>query len=123
MIRTRVLRQQLLHARQEIIGDRAADTSIGKLDDVVSATAFGAAILKHRTIHADVAELVDDKRQPLAVGLGDDVADQRGFTGPEEPGYHGGGNTRLCHGSDLSKRNAKERRGGTQRGRAVRPCP
>ena len=123
MVRTRFLREQLLHARQEIIGDRAAYTSVGKLYDVVSTTAFGAAILKHRTIHADVAELVDDKRQPLAVGLGDDVADQRGFTRPKEPGYHCGGNTRLCHGSDLSKRNAKERRGGTQRGRAVRPCP
>ena len=104
MVRTRVLRQQLLHAWQEVIGDRAADTSVGKLDDVVSAAAFGAAILKHRTIHADVAELVDNQGEPLAVGLGDDVADQRGFTGPEEPGYHGGGNTRLCHGSDLSRR-------------------
>ena len=60
-------------------------TSIGKLNDVVSTTAFGTAILEHRTIHADVAELVDDKRQPLAVGLGDDVADQRGFTRSKNP--------------------------------------
>ena len=109
MVRTRLLCQQLLHAWQEIIGDGAADASIGKLDDVIRAAAFGTTILEHRAIHANIAEFVDNQGQTLAVGLRDDVADQRGFTGPKEPGDHGGGDARLCHGADLSKLGGVER--------------
>ena len=53
--------QQLLHAWQKIIGHRATNTAIGKLDDIIDLTSLGGAIAKHRRIHADIAKLIDDQ--------------------------------------------------------------
>src|SRR5262249_564751 len=40
-------------------------------------------------IDADLAELVLDDRDALAVLCGEDVVEERGFAGPEKPGQHG----------------------------------
>ena len=81
VVRGRVLLQQLLYAWQEIISHGAADTAIGKFDDVIGATVVRAAFLQHVGIHADVAKFIHDQRQALAVGLRDDIADQRCLAG------------------------------------------
>ncbi|CAI8192879.1 MAG: Uncharacterised protein [SAR116 cluster bacterium] len=82
MIRARSLRQKLLHARQKVIGNGAADTAIRQFDDILGTAAVRATFFQHRTIHADVPEFIDNQRQPAAIRLHDDVADQRRFSGP-----------------------------------------
>ena len=47
MIRTLLALQQLRHGRNEIVGDRAADAAIGKLNDIVFRAGFCAAALQH----------------------------------------------------------------------------
>ena len=89
MVGLRFLRQKLLDARQEIIGHGAADTAIRELDDIIGAAAVSATFLQHVTIHADIAKFIDDQRQTLAIGLHDDVSDERCFAGTEEPGDDG----------------------------------
>ena len=82
MIGQRPLFQQLLHAWQKVIGHRAADTAIGKLDDIINLASLGGAIAKHRRIHADIAKLIDDQRQTFASSMADDMTNQRGFPRP-----------------------------------------
>ena len=61
--------EKLLHGRHEIVGHGAADTAIGEFDDVVpGATGIATADQKF-PIDADVAELVDDQRNPPAIVL------------------------------------------------------
>ena len=81
--------QKLLDARQEIVGNGAADTAIRKLDDILGAAAVRATFLQHVTIHADITKFIDDQRQTLAIGLHDDVADECCFTCTEKAGDHG----------------------------------
>ena len=81
MIRARGLRQKLLHARQKVIGNGTADTAIRQFDDVLGTAAVRATFFQHRTIHADVPEFIDNQRQPAAIRLHDDVANQRRFSG------------------------------------------
>ena len=74
--------QQLLHAWQKIIGHRATNTAIGKLDDIIDLTSLGGAIAKHRRIHADIAKLIDDQCQTFASSMADDMTNQRCFSRP-----------------------------------------
>ena len=73
--------QQLLDAWQEVICHGAADTAIGQFDDVFGAAAVCTTFLQHVAIHADIAEFIDDQGQTLAIGLHDDIADQRCLAG------------------------------------------
>ena len=54
--------------------------------------ALDAAALEDLAIDADIAELVDDESEPLAVGGAQQVLDQAGLAGAEETGDDGGGN-------------------------------
>ena len=82
MIGQWLLFQQLLHAWQKIIGHRATNTAIGKLDDIIDLTSLGGAIAKHRRIHADIAKLIDDQCQTFASSMADDMTNQRCFSRP-----------------------------------------
>ena len=93
----RFLRQKLLDARQEIIGHGAADTAIRELYNIFGAAAVSAAFLQHVAIHADIAEFIDDQRQAFAVGLHDDVADERCLAGAEKAGDDGGRDAHWSH--------------------------
>ncbi len=59
--------EQLLHGRDEIVGDGAADAAIGEFDDVVLGAGLRAAALQHVAVDAEIAEFVDDQRDPRAV--------------------------------------------------------
>ena len=62
-------RQDLVERRHEIVGHGAADAAIGELDDVLLRAGLDAAALEDLAVDADVAELVDDDRQPPAAGV------------------------------------------------------
>ena len=53
-----------------------------------------AAALQDLAVDADIAELVDDQRDAPALGILQQVADQRGLAGAEEAGDDGGGDLR-----------------------------
>ncbi len=55
--------------------------------------------LQDLAVDADIAEFVDDQREPPAARIGQHVADQRGLAGAEEAGDDGDGNFREAHGS------------------------
>ncbi len=82
---------QRLHGRHEILGDRAAQAAVGQLDDILFRACVDAATAQQFTIDADAAELVDDKREPLAAHGLKHMPHQRRFTGPEKAGDDGGG--------------------------------
>ena len=102
VIGTVLARQQLLHGRNEVVGHRAADAAIVEFDDVVLAAYLVAAALEHVAIHPEIAEFVDDQRNPLALGIGQHVPDQRGLAGAKKAGDHGGGNLGSYHGINPS---------------------
>ncbi len=108
-------RQDLVERRHEIVGDGAADAAIGQFDDVFLRAGVDAAALQDLAVDADIAELVDDDGEPLALGVLEQVADQRRLAGAEEAGDDGAGNAGEGSGHAISLRRS---RGGM---RATRP--
>ena len=84
-------RQDQVERRHEIVGHGAADAAIGELDDVLLRAGLDAAAFEDLAVDADIAELVDDDRQPAAAGVLQDVADQRRLAGAEKAGDDGAG--------------------------------
>ena len=78
--------QQGLDGRHEIVGDRAADTAIGELDDIVFRARGDAAASQNLAIDADIAEFVDDQGQTTALCLLEQMADERRLAGAEKTG-------------------------------------
>ena len=64
-----VARQQLVHGRDEIVGDGAADAAIGQLDNVPRRAGTGGAFLDQAAVEAGIAEFVDNHGNAAAVGL------------------------------------------------------
>ena len=91
MLGRRIEGQQRLDRRQEIVGDGAADAAVGEFDDGEPSgpQALDAAAAQHVAVDADVAELVDDERQPPTLRRFQHVADQRRLARPEEAGDDG----------------------------------
>ena len=87
-----IARQDLLHRRQEVVGDRAADAAVGELDHLVLAAAFDAAAGEDLAVDAEVAELVDQEGEAPAARVLREMADQAGLAGAEEAGDDGRGN-------------------------------
>ena len=83
-----------IERRDELIGDGAAQAAIGELDDILFGAGGVAAAFEDFAVDADVAELVDDDREPPALRVGDDVTDQRRFAGAEKAGDDGAGDAR-----------------------------
>ena len=83
--------QQLLDRGQEIVGDRAADAAVGEFDYVVLLARLDAAGFEDIAIHPDVAEFVDDERDPPPAGVLQEMPDHRRLAGAEEAGDDGGG--------------------------------
>ena len=59
--RSRVV-EETSECRNEIIRHRAADATVGQLDDALFRTALDAAASENLAVDADVAEFVDDHR-------------------------------------------------------------
>ena len=82
------LLRHLLQGLVEVAHQRAADAAGGHLGDL------HAGLLQEAAVDADLAELVLDEHQLLAgVGLGQQLFDEGGLTGPEKAGD----NVDFCH--------------------------
>ena len=68
-------RHQRLDRRDKIVGDRAADAAIGQFHDIFRRAIRDRAAFQDLAIHADIAELVDDHRQPTPIGICKHLAD------------------------------------------------
>ena len=79
------------HGRRKIVGDGAADAAVGELDDRLARAGLVGAALEQRAVDPDLAELVDDEREPPAARMAEDVADHGGFAGAEKAGDDGDG--------------------------------
>jgi hypothetical protein len=82
MIGRIVATQQHFHRRDEFIRHRAADTSVGQFNDVVSLH-VSIPQLQNITIDAQITKSVDDQRNTLALAFRS-VPDKRGFTRAEK---------------------------------------
>ena len=89
MIRLRLARDQRRQRRGEIVGDRAADAAVGKLDDRVFRAGRVGAALDEVAVDADVAEFVDDERKPPPARVRHQMADERRLAGAEKAGDDG----------------------------------
>ncbi len=94
MIRGGWPRQQFFKGRDEIIGNRAADAAIRKLDNIVLGAGFRAAPFQDFAINPEITKFVDNQRDPLALRVLQHMPDQRGFSGTKKPGDDGGGGFR-----------------------------
>ena len=92
VIDPRLQRQDPVQRRHEVVRHRAADAAVGQLDDVLLRAALDPAALQDLPVDPDVAELVDDDREPPPAGVLQHVPDQRRLPRPEEPGDDGAGN-------------------------------
>ncbi|MEI9894137.1 MAG: hypothetical protein WDN28_09685 [Chthoniobacter sp.] len=76
------LLHQALHTFHEILAHGAAQAAVGKLEHIVGLFHQGA-------IDADLADLIDDHGELVAVILLEDVVEERGFAGAEKAGEDG----------------------------------
>src|SRR5260370_31064112 len=102
MLDRRLPRQDDVERRHELVRDRAAQAAVGELDDVVLRAGRVAASFEDLAVDADVAELVDDDREPPAPGILQHVADQRRLAGAEKAGDDGAGYARKRSGHSPS---------------------
>jgi len=77
-------RQQFFDGRNEIIGHRAADAAVGEFDDILLRTVGVRAGFQDLAVDALAAELVDQYSELLAIGVGQEMPDQRGLAGAEK---------------------------------------
>ena len=121
MLDRRHAREDLVERRHELVGDGAAEAAIGELDDVLLRAGGIAAALEDLAVDADIAELVDDHREPPTVGVGQHVADQRRLARAEKAGDDGAGDARKRRTHSLSSsRNRWAARGRSARASAFR---
>src|SRR3546814_8627760 len=71
---------------QEVVRHGAADAAVGQFHHVLLVAALDAAALHDLRVDAEIAELVDDERDPPPAGIAQQVADGAGLAGPEEAG-------------------------------------
>ena len=100
MIRLRLAREQRRDRGREIVGDRAADAAIGEFDDRLFRAGRVGAAPDEIAVDADVAEFIDDEREPPAAGIGHEMADQRRLAGAEKAGDDGDGRLGEHAGAD-----------------------
>ena len=97
MVRLRFSLKQFLHRGQEVVSHGAADTAIGKLNDIIFATARDVARGKHITVNANITKFVHDQGKALTIGLFQQITDQRCFTSTKKACDHCGGNACCNH--------------------------
>jgi hypothetical protein len=76
---------QVAEDADQVAAHGAADAAVVHLEDLL------LGVEHEGVVDADLAELVLDDGDPLAVLLGEDVVQQRRLAGAEEPGEHGDG--------------------------------
>ena len=91
MIRLRLASEQRGDRGNEIIGHRAADAAVGKLDDRVFRAGRVRTTPDEIAVDPDIAEFVDDEREPPPAGVGHEMANQRRLARAEKAGDDGDG--------------------------------
>src|SRR3546814_13497897 len=71
---------------QEVVRHGAADAAVGQFPHVLLVAALDAAAIHDLRVDAEIAELVDDERDPPPAGIAQQVADGAGLAGAEEAG-------------------------------------
>lgn len=92
MVEVTTARHQFAHHWEEFFLHGAAQATVGQLEDTAIGfffTATDGALLEDLTIDAQLAELVDDHRDTTTASVGQQMAQQRGFTGTEKSGDDG----------------------------------
>ena len=87
-----------------------SSATVQQMQPLASSTMFSSGqvstpqLLQDLAVDADIAELVDDQRQAFALGVLEEMADQRRLAGAEEAGDDGAGNAgeRSGHAISLS---------------------
>ncbi len=77
MIRTICTIQKLGHCWDKIVCHGAADAAIVQLNDIFLAASLDAATFQNTAINAQITKLIDNERNPLAIGIFQQVADHR----------------------------------------------
>ena len=94
--------EERVQGRHEIVGDGAADAAVRQLDDVLLRAARDAAAFDEGAVEAEIAELVDEHREPAPAGVLEEVAHQRRLAGAEKAGDDGAGDLgEVAHGGFL----------------------
>ena len=90
-----------IQRRYEVISDGAAQTPIGKFDDVFLWAGRVAASFENLAVNTDVPELVHDHGQSAPLCRGQHVSDQGCLAGPEKARHDGTGHARnrIVHSS------------------------
>ena len=91
MVGPRLALKQRRDGGGKIVGDGAADAAVGELDDRFARAGFAGASLQQFAVDADVAEFVDDQREPPSARMAEEMADQCGLACAEEAGDDGDG--------------------------------
>src|SRR5690606_39481457 len=93
---------QLLHGRDEVLADGTADAAVTELDHILFTAGVVAAAEQHFAVDAELAELVDDERNALALRVRQQMPDERGLAGAEKAGDDGDGDA-VGHGMPAVK--------------------
>src|SRR5689334_17373270 len=88
---------ELPHCRQEVVRHGAADTAIGKLDNVVLTTGVAAAGLENLAIDPDIAKFIDDEGDTPPSRIFQKMPDDRRLPRTEEAGDHRRRDLRHAH--------------------------
>ena len=83
--------KQGLHRRQEIIGNRAADAAIGKLDNILLGAVLVATGFQNIAIDPQIAEFIDDKGKFPPTRRLQQMANKARLTGTKKAGDDGCG--------------------------------
>jgi hypothetical protein len=82
-------RENQIECGDELVRHRAAQAPVGQLDDILFGAGGVAATFENFAVDADVAEFVDDHRDPSALRVSEQMADQRRLAGAEKAGDDG----------------------------------
>ena len=74
--------------RHEIIGDGAAEASIGQLDNIVLVARRVAAAEQQLAVDAELAEFIDDDGEPPPLGMRQQMPHEARLAGAEKAGNH-----------------------------------
>ncbi len=83
-----VLPGQPGHLVEQVVAQRAADAAVGQLDQPLLRPRQRTAVANQRRVDVDLAHVVDDHRHPQPVPVREDVVEQAGLPGAEEPRQH-----------------------------------
>ena len=86
MLDRRPARENRIERGDELVGDRAAQAAVRKLDNVLLRAGRIPAALENLAVDADIAELVDDDGEFSPLRVRQHVANERGLARAQKAG-------------------------------------